>query len=339
MLTGAGDELVATEADAAIGAAEHLGLLEEVADAMITRGTALSSLRVHQGIALIRGAIQLCREHGFTDTLLRGLINLGYASRDADETLEATEEAFRESKRVGDRNRASFVAGNLIGIYDWLWDLDAIAEVLDDPALADAPEVRIGMSTARADRLEYLGEHTRARELRQWAIDHLAEVSDVQTQLNVERSLWVQHWVEQDFEACWDIGVRHLEGYEFAPWISLAMMSWPSAALRDRAHMDRVIRESAPFRSGSWSSIADVPSVQLLLLEGNAEAAIEAGREALARMEEAQAQRNRFFMHAILARDLPPGPDRDESIAAALALAETAGATSMPGWVDRFLET
>ncbi|HSJ26712.1 MAG TPA: AAA family ATPase, partial [Acidimicrobiia bacterium] len=134
-----GDEAGTAElADRALGAVERFELIDEIADAMVTLGTALSSTRPHHGMVLLRGALELTREHGLTDTMLRCLINIGYASPDSDETLRASEEAFEQALRVGDRSHASFVAGNLAGSYSITMDHEGIRRLIEADPWRDA---------------------------------------------------------------------------------------------------------------------------------------------------------------------------------------------------------
>ncbi len=150
LLTG-DDDAAATLADRALAAVERLDLVEAIADAMITRGTALSATRYHQAMALLRGALDLSTEHGLIDTKLRALINIGYASQALAETFEATEAAYEESKRVGDRNHASFVAGNLAGGMLYQLRLDEADEILADPVWSPEPSDQLQRLVLLAD--------------------------------------------------------------------------------------------------------------------------------------------------------------------------------------------
>jgi class 3 adenylate cyclase/tetratricopeptide (TPR) repeat protein len=73
------DERAAVLADRAAAAAERLDLVDVLADALVTYGTALDGMgRVHASTAVLRGAVEFAREHELSRPLLRGYFNLAF---------------------------------------------------------------------------------------------------------------------------------------------------------------------------------------------------------------------------------------------------------------------
>lgn len=203
------DVEAAALADRALGAVERWGLVDEVADAMITRGTALVRTRYHQGMALLRGARELCRREGLVATELRALINLGYASQDPTEGLAAYRAALEEAKRVGDRSHATFVASNQVLVHLWRLELTAAEDLLDDPVWADTDADRIHRMVERAAVALLRGDRPTADALMANADGLISGVVDRQVLMEVDRQR-SRFWLfDGDYEAVFETGRRH----------------------------------------------------------------------------------------------------------------------------------
>ena len=269
LLTG-DDEAAAAVADRALVAVEKLDLTEAIADAMITRGTALSSSRYHQAMALLRGALALCTEHDLMDTKLRALINIGYASQVLEETLASTEAAFEESKRIGDRNHASFVAGNLVGGLLFQMRLDEVEMVLNDPVWSPEPSDQLQRLTSLAD-LELRRGHREQAQLHMNAARDLLDSADVQARLNFERGEATVALVDGDPETVFDVGVRHFEETPFVQGFSVQLAVLGAAVLGDPERLHRALdmaRSLPPGVFNSWTT--DWAEVMVDLVGGDA---------------------------------------------------------------------
>jgi class 3 adenylate cyclase len=229
LLTGE-DDTSAALADRALEATEQLGLTEAIADAMITRGTALSSSRNHQGMALLRGALEICRQHDLVDTKLRALINIGYASMDFVETMQATQDAFEEAKRVGDRSHASFVAANLVAVKMWSLDLDAVEAILTDPVWSSTPSDRAQQLSALASLALHRGDRELADSNLAAAVVAVESVTDSQVRLTIERTESTFALFDGDYRSVYEAGKRVFEETSFAPILS-AMSAMIGASL------------------------------------------------------------------------------------------------------------
>jgi tetratricopeptide (TPR) repeat protein len=226
LLTG-DEERAAALADEALGAAERFDLIREIADAMITRGTAFSVTRNHQAMALIRGALDIAQKHDLVDTSLRALTNIGYASQDVTETFEATRVAFEESKRVGDRSHASFVAANLTGGYLFLMDLDAVWELLNDPVWSSTASDQLHRFIALADLELRRGDRKAADDYLAKANQEAVQVTDVQAKQALKRIETVFMTVDGRYDEAFEVGRRHFEETPFVPaiWATIALLA------------------------------------------------------------------------------------------------------------------
>ena len=115
-------------ADRALAAAELADYVELVADTLITKGTALASLRRgYEGAAEIDGGLRLAEAHGLTSIVLRGKINRSATLFEGDPmaAIEITRSGYFEAQRLGLRRRAivflmnSVEAGVSVGEWDW----------------------------------------------------------------------------------------------------------------------------------------------------------------------------------------------------------------------------
>jgi tetratricopeptide (TPR) repeat protein len=306
MLTG-DDDAAAALADQALGAVEKLNLIEAVADAMITRGTALSASRYHQAMALLRGALAICTEHDLIDTKLRALINIGYASQALDETLEATEAAFEEAKRVGDRNHASFVAGNLVGGKLYQLRLDDAEAILTDPVWSPAPSDRIHQLSSLADLALRRGDRETADAQLSAARDLLGEVADTQARLGLERVEASFAMVDGDPAALYEIGVRHFEETPFAPGISVWLAVLGASLLGDPERLQRAKAMADTLPPGVFTSpSARWADAMLEIVGGDPALGFEQAEELASWMQDQGLAWQEFLTRVTVARVLAP---------------------------------
>jgi tetratricopeptide (TPR) repeat protein len=147
-------------ADRALEAAERLDLVPIVPDVLITRGGALmGSGRPYEGLADMRGGIDLAETHGLAQVAVRGRLNLGVNQVDTDPAAarEAAAAGLAVARRLGRQVLVRTLVGNAAAAAmdtgDWDWALEQVDEVLEgvtDPAGLNW--VRIGRWTLDALR-------------------------------------------------------------------------------------------------------------------------------------------------------------------------------------------
>ncbi len=143
LLSDRDDELVIAAADRALLAAERLGHLPTVADALISKATAMGHMgRLVEARILIDGAIALADKHEVTHSSMRGRNNLSHLFSSVDPLAGsvAAIEAFEIAKRTGDRAMAMFLANNLAGWYSFTLDFDKMEALISDPVVANPPD-------------------------------------------------------------------------------------------------------------------------------------------------------------------------------------------------------
>lgn len=342
LATGGGDEDNIRMADDAIGAAEALGLVEEVADAMITRGTLLVDAgRPHQGMALIRGAVALAREHDFTDTRLRGLVNTSYASRDFAERWAAVEEAFGEAKRVGNRAMATFVAGNMLGALFGGLDLDASEALLDDPVLvANSPADQLRHALTRAWIARFRGDWPAWERHMATAEELGREVTDPQATIGLRGEPVARAAMEGDYRQWLEHARWKWHDYGFNPTEAAIEAVRAACLLGDPAAIAEARTMLAAVPDGTETTVltAHLAAVEAAL-DGDdsaarlADEAIRLGLDVPGVPWREQA----FITGLTVARHLHPGPDRDHIAEQTRTIATDAGALGLVEFLDRIL--
>jgi tetratricopeptide (TPR) repeat protein len=122
-------------ADRALPLAERLDMLFEIADLLVTRGTALSYVgRVREGIAELQGALLLAESYGLTSTALRARVNLSGAlgAEDPDAALRVGLAGLEDVRRTGNRDVLTVIAANVAGMAMHQGRFDVAREALEE---------------------------------------------------------------------------------------------------------------------------------------------------------------------------------------------------------------
>jgi hypothetical protein len=327
----------ATLAHEVLGTVERLGLLEETVDAMITMGTCLIRDRTHQGMALLKGALDLGRKHGLTGTTLRALINIGYGSPDYEESLEATRQAFEEARRVGDRAHGLFAMGNLVEAYLFGLDLASARDLLYDPMTSNAPAAdRVALTGSRAYLALLEGDRTRAEDLLAEARRGTAEINDRQVIENLEFTAHSLRVFDLEFEDSITSFREAFSSGRANPWNTITSFLEAAALAGDRAALREAGEMVLTLPASSWRERTEMWAGVMLALFDDEPDALD---RLPALIELFEAERLRFQLVGLqvaAARALPPGhPDATRLAGAAHRLAEEAGAHGLADWVER----
>jgi class 3 adenylate cyclase/tetratricopeptide (TPR) repeat protein len=335
VLSGDDSDETVSLLDRALGAAEQYGLLEDVASTMTTLGTVLSGARPHQGVALVKGSIEICEEHGYMDEMLRGLINLGYASPDLETSIVATEKCYEEARRIGDRNHASFAAGNLQGAYLFALRL-ADAETIVEENFVTTQTDRMAALADRATLAYWRGREDEARDLLTEAEGLFEDVSDTQARLQVERAKGNLALGDGDARTCFSIYKRHFEETPFAPVVALTGMTDGAVFSGESTLIEEAIEgiESQP-RSMFIDVLHDRARAALAVLSGAIDESVEILDLAIARAAADGLRYPELVTAAVGAGLLPDGTARSRLADHGRALAKVAGAEGMATWIDR----
>ncbi len=162
-------EQAIADADRALAAAAKTDIIPVIADALITKGTAMISGERHrEGVALLLGAHALAVAHGLTRTELRAVNNLAIGLyRDSPlDGLRFVRGGLEQARRIGDRGwllqHGRLCADCLFGTGDW----EGILELLADLERGPVPdEVAIHFAQARSEIKAARGEPAEAERL------------------------------------------------------------------------------------------------------------------------------------------------------------------------------
>ena len=138
MFSGEARRAVAVS-DEVLEAAERANLVPLIADALVTRGTALASAgRLYEGGGVIEAARQLAEAHGLTLTLLRALNNQGglLGSTDPRRSLQIQRSMVELAGRTGSValriNGTANAMSSALRVGEWGWALAAGRALLDE---------------------------------------------------------------------------------------------------------------------------------------------------------------------------------------------------------------
>ncbi len=168
-LTGSQAESIAI-VDGVLEAAERLELLDVVANALITRGSALDELgRSYEGAGAMIAGRRLAAEHSFLDIEARAIINMavGMLDRDPRAALELAREGIALENRIGSRSfqmtDGAFTAAFRLGEWDLALEIvEPLIDVETDPSirgvfLTDVIDIRSFRGEPVADLLAAAG--------------------------------------------------------------------------------------------------------------------------------------------------------------------------------------
>lgn len=273
LLSGATNEATAAAAEKALPALEAFELVDHIADAMITRGTGLGAAgRKHQGIALIKGGIELADEGGFAAISSRGRINLSFvASVDDPVTgFHATQEGYEIARRSGQRGRALFLNPQLVSWHAYRGEIEAAEAVAGDPIMDGAPSVDIGRNrVARSQLSEWVGDQAAAARYLEEARAELEAAEDTQALEDLD-SLAANHLLfegrlEEAYQRSMAIarGSERPAGYMAEPATMAAFLAGDRgwlAELIDLYRQDGPIGRSYLERTEAVAALVDDPS-------------------------------------------------------------------------------
>ena len=184
LLSGRPNAETAAAAEEALPALESFELTEQIADAMITRGTALGALgRIRQGLALIKGGLELADAEGYAFTSIRARINLTYIGAVEDPVMgfNAYREAYDLARRTGQRGMVLFLSPLLAGFHAFRGELDEVDALATDPILEGAPLDNVGQSLEQRSRAADLrGDLALGKALFEEASVALENTEDIQ---------------------------------------------------------------------------------------------------------------------------------------------------------------
>ncbi len=304
----------AAAAEAALPALEQFELTDSIAQAMITRGTALGALgRIRQGLALIKGALDLADREGFAATSIRGRVNLSYVGSTEDPVMgfRAIREAYGIARRTGHRAQILFLTGNLALSHGVRGELDEAEAFATDPILEGAPtDYRAQSLGIRVWIADLRGDRELGHELFEQAQPLYEQSEDGQVREDYERLLSTRAVAAGRFEEAFESSVRLARERTTPPvyvigaardaailtgnveWLQIVLDVYRDAGVLARYHTRQ---------AETMLAFLESPSAETLHRAGGL---VEAADDLELALES-------VFLCASLALHAPPGPDQE----------------------------
>jgi class 3 adenylate cyclase/tetratricopeptide (TPR) repeat protein len=246
-------------ADKALAIAERLDLIPLIASGLITRGLSVHDAgRPREGIAALKGAVDLASEHDLPHELARALGNLSDVQGPIDPRAaqETARRAFELSRRLGWREPEVAYGTNACysafstGDWGWIGDTNRQLAELDLPA-----HLRSGIEAVRAMLARFVGNEEEAKRAASSMVEFVADQLPVQILSCVRLS---EAWTAL---VDGDLGLAHAKAAEgFAAYggsyqglLNLVVSLRALLLLRDESGLAVALRElQEGGRPGAW---------------------------------------------------------------------------------------
>ena len=258
MLRQVGFAAAVATADRALAIAERLDRVDLVADALVTRGVALTSMgRAYEGIGCLETGLRLAERHGLLGTEIRARTNLGGPLTDHDPraAFDVSRVGLELARRFGHRLGVSMLIVNAstgameTGEWDW-----ARAELRVGLEQAVSDEERITLLSFLAPILIEGGANADAEveEVERWLRAHVEEQSFLASSASYMRSAWALQRGDLAAASAGYLGGGVLDPYNAVPSFSEATLLALLARDRGRAEAGR----EALLATGSHMALA-----------------------------------------------------------------------------------
>ena len=341
MLRQVGFAAAVATADRALAIAERLDRVDLVADVLVTRGVALTSMgRAYEGIGCLETGLRLAERHGLLGTEIRARTNLGgpLTDRDPRAAFDVSRVGLELARRFGHRLGVSMLIVNAssgaVESGEWDFARTEIAAGLDQ-AVSD--EERITLLLFLAPLLIEGGAtaDVEVDEVERWLTAHVEEEPYLASSVSGVRS--ARALQRGDLAAA---SSNYLEGGRLDPYNAVASFSEAvllALIVRDRGRAEASLE--ALRATGSHAAIARlmarVGGAGIAALDGQAGAARTGLLAAYGELRDLRAARKQALTGLVMATLLGPG---DAQVRAAVAesrgLFERMGAGLWLAWLD-----
>lgn len=267
-------------ADRALEIAEHLDRVDLVAEALVTRGVALTSVgRAYEGIGCLEAGLRLAERYGLLGTEIRARINLGgpLTIHDPRASFDVSRDGLALARRFGHRLGVSMLVGNAsvgaIETGEWEWARRELRATLDEAA---SEEERFLLVWFQALLLVEGGLPADAEiaEVERWVEARVAAEPHLQSQVSSIRTIRALERGDFAAAAAGNLETSRLDPYN-AVW-TLGEAAIVALLGRDREHAAEAVRALRATRSHA-------PVARLSLQLGEAGIAALDGQAATAR--------------------------------------------------------
>ncbi len=328
-------------AESVLPTLERLDLTEHIADAMITKGSALGTTgRLREGAAIVRGGLDIAHAYGFGSTEIRARVNLtNYSAyEDPRDALVVGRDGIELAARLGQRSRQRSLLVNVgsmaVATGEWDWMLRMADEVMgresDDvfgqTGLFLVAQIVFARGTAGGPELAS-------------TVALMADLTDANTVVNTLDLEAELDLVEGRFAAAYDKERRgaDLDPFSRVPclWTALEAASWMRDV--DRARETLILLRDAGAHGRFIDAVIAGLAAGVAGLEGRRSDALTEFRDAMGAMRALDVSFivARFAMIAAVTL----GPDDPAGAAYADEARDILGSLGAVRWIDRLDET
>ncbi|HEX7399806.1 MAG TPA: hypothetical protein VF302_08565, partial [Candidatus Limnocylindrales bacterium] len=300
-------------ADRALAIAERLDRVDIVADVLVTRGAALTSVgRAYEGIGCLETGLHLAERHGLLATEIRARTNMSgpLMDRDPRAAFDVSRVGLELARRFGHRQGVSMLVGNAsIGAFETgEWDF-ARTEIGTGLGETASEEERIILLSFLVQLLVEGGANADAEidEVERWLTAHVADEPYLESSVSSMRS--ARALQRGDLAAA---SSNSLEGGRLDPYNAVASFSEATllaliARDRERAEESLVALRATVSHAAIAQLVARAGGAGIAALDGQTDAARAGLLEAYAGLRDVGAARKRAITGLVMATLLDTG--------------------------------
>jgi tetratricopeptide (TPR) repeat protein len=314
LLDGRPPQLTADTAEAALPALEAFELTDPLANALVSRGTALADLgRPRQAMALINGGLKLADDAGLAATSIRARINMAYSSwvESPSIAFRAHEEAYAIAKRTGQRHMLLFLSPLLGFWYIHGGELDQAEAVATSRDLEDAPDDYRGqLLGVRAYCAALRGDGGSAAALFEQSASLAAASEDLQVREGNQRLEHTLQLLRCDLEGAYTNSLQLHRESSLTPLAQIRAAMDAAMWMGDRKRLQEILESLTAVGASTHSYRRMVESVIAVVANPSA-ASLALASTSLEEFDDRVDRLEGTHLAGAVAAQLSPGPDRE----------------------------
>ena len=300
-------------ADRALAIAERLDRVDIVADVLVTRGVALTSVgRAYEGIGCLETGLRLAERHGLLATEIRARTNMGgpLTDRDPRAAFEVSRVGLELARRFGHRQGVSMLVGNAsIGAVEsgeWDFARTEIGTALGETA---SEEERIILLSFLVQLLVEGGANADAEidEVERWLTAHVSDEPYLESSVSSMRSARALQRGGLAAASSNSLDGGRLDPYNAVASFSEATLLALIARDRERAEESLVALRATVSHAAIAQLVARAGGAGIAALDGQTDAARAGLLEAYAGLRDVGAARKQAITGLVMATLLDTG--------------------------------
>jgi class 3 adenylate cyclase/tetratricopeptide (TPR) repeat protein len=300
-------------ADRALAIAERLDRVDIVADVLVTRGVALTSVgRAYEGIGCLETGLRLAERHGLLATEIRARTNMGgpLTDRDPRAAFEVSRVGLELARRFGHRQGVSMLVGNAsfgaVESGEWDFARTEIGTALGETA---SEEERIILLSFLVQLLVEGGANADAEidEVERWLTAHVADEPYLESSVSSMRSARALQRGGLAAASSNSLDGGRLDPYNAVASFSEATLLALIARDRERAEESLVALRATVSHAAIAQLVARAGGAGIAALDGQTDAARAGLLEAYSGLRDVGAARKQAITGLVMATLLDTG--------------------------------